>query len=210
MKLIIATPSPFARKVRVILREKAIHCEEIIDVPWNKDTITKGLNPLGKIPILIKDGIEPIFDSKNIIKYLEQINPEPSFYPESRSKKLKASLLETAADGICDAVVLIFLEKSRSQNLRSKAWIDRQKEKIYTGTQYLSDNLLTNKYFVDDHFTIADVAAFCCLEYLDLRLPEFDWRNEHSNLENFWQEHQSRHSFLQTKPKTQVIEPMSE
>ena len=66
MKLIIATPSPFARKVRVILREKAIHCEEIIDVPWNKDTITKGLNPLGKIPILIKDGIEPIFDSKNI------------------------------------------------------------------------------------------------------------------------------------------------
>ena len=185
MKLIIATPSPFARKVRVILREKAIHCEEIIDVPWNKDTITKGLNPLGKIPILIKDGIEPIFDSKNIIKYLEQINPEPSFYPESRSKKLKASLLETAADGICDAVVLIFLEKSRSQNLRSKAWIDRQKEKIYTGTQYLSDNLLTNKYFVDDHFTIADVAAFCCLEYLDLRLPEFDWRNEHSNLENF-------------------------
>ena len=94
MKLIIATPSPFARKVRVILREKAIHCEEIIDVPWNKDTITKGLNPLGKIPILIKDGIEPIFDSKNIITYLEQINPEPSFYPESMSKKLKASLLE--------------------------------------------------------------------------------------------------------------------
>jgi len=79
MKLIIATPSPFARKVRVILREKAIDCEEIVDVPWNKNSMTTGLNPIGKIQILINDGIEPIFDSKNIVQYLEQMYPEPRF-----------------------------------------------------------------------------------------------------------------------------------
>ena len=210
MKLIIATPSPFARKVRVILREKGIDCEEVIDIPWNKNTITDGLNPLGKIPILLSDGIEPVFDSKNIVEYLEQMRQEPRFHPENQSQKLKASLIETAADGVCDAVVLIFLENSRSRDLRSKAWIDRQKEKVYQGLRYLSDALSTEKYFIDAHFTIADIAVFCCLEYLDLRFPEFDWRNEHSNLDNFWQTHQSRQSFLETKPTAQVIEPLSE
>ena len=55
MKLIIAKPSPYARKARVVLREKNIDCEEIIDIPWNKDTLTKDLNPIGKIPILLQD-----------------------------------------------------------------------------------------------------------------------------------------------------------
>ena len=53
MKLIIATPSPYARKVRVVLREKDIDCEEIIDIPWNKNTLTKDLNPIGKIRYII-------------------------------------------------------------------------------------------------------------------------------------------------------------
>ena len=48
MKLIIATPSPFARKVRISLLEKKIKYEEIIDIPWNENTITVGVNPLGK------------------------------------------------------------------------------------------------------------------------------------------------------------------
>ena len=71
MKLIIATPSPYARKVRVILREKNIDFEEIIDVPWNTDTLTLGVNPLGKIPILLRDGHEPLFfnSSKHALEY---------------------------------------------------------------------------------------------------------------------------------------------
>ena len=81
MKLIIATPSPYARKVRVVLREKNIDCEEIIDIPWNKDTLTKDLNPIGKIPILLQEGIAPIYDSKVIVQYLEYLKQEPRMYP---------------------------------------------------------------------------------------------------------------------------------
>ena len=77
MKLITATPSPYARKVRVVLREKNIDCEEIIDIPWYKDTLTKDLNPIGKIPILLREGMSPIYDSKVIIHYLEYIKQEP-------------------------------------------------------------------------------------------------------------------------------------
>ena len=73
MKIIIAAPSPFARKARVILREKDINFEEIIYIPWNSETLTDGVNPPGKIPILINDNLEPLFDSKVIAQYLSSI-----------------------------------------------------------------------------------------------------------------------------------------
>ena len=112
MKLIIAAPSPYARKARVSLHEKEIKHEVIIDLPWTENTITKGKNPLGKIPILITRDNKYIFDSKVIIRYLDQIKPYPKIYPSDPKSHLSAITIETVADGICDAVVLICLELS--------------------------------------------------------------------------------------------------
>ena len=55
MKLIIAKPSPFARKARVALLEKKIAFEVEIDTPWNPGADAPLHNPLGKIPILMLD-----------------------------------------------------------------------------------------------------------------------------------------------------------
>ena len=139
MKLIIATPSPYARKARVVLREKQIDFEEIVDVPWSRDTLTKNLNPLGKIPILIEEGKEPLFDSKIIVQYLDHVNQTPLMYPKDPLDNINARVIETTADGVCDAVVLVFLENSRKETLRSNDWIQRPEAKIYEGTKYLSD-----------------------------------------------------------------------
>jgi glutathione S-transferase len=208
MKLIIATPSPYARKVRVVLREKNVEFEEIIDVPWNRDTLTKNLNPLGKIPILIEDGNEPLFDSKVIVQYLDNRFPNPLFYPESPTENVGAKLVEAVADGVSDALVLIFLENVRLEKLRSGDWIDRQATKIYQGMKYLSSYLGAKQFFVGDHFTIADISVFSCLEYLDLRFPRFNWKIVHPNLKNYWDFHKTRQSYLETKPEVQTIETM--
>ena len=208
MKLIIATPSPYARKIRVIMREKKIKFEEIIDVPWNTNTLTHGLNPLGKIPILLREDHEPLFDSKVIAQYLDNFKPNPLFYPTNLEENTYAKLLETVADGICDSIVLIFLENSRKETLRSKTWIKRQEKKIFEGVQYLSNNLDQKKYFVGNHFNIADVSGFTCLEYLDLRFPKFKWRDQYKNLVVYWNIHKDRQSFKETKPVAQIIEPL--
>ena len=110
MKLVIATPSPFARKVRVALREKNIEFNEVVDVPWNKDTITKNFNPLGKIPILMEENKESLFDSKVIVQYLDHINEAQLMYPKDPQNNIGARLIESVADGVCDAIVLVFLE----------------------------------------------------------------------------------------------------
>ena len=130
MKIIIANPSPYARKARVALREKEIVFEEIIDVPWNTNTLTKGINPLGKIPILLNGNHEPLFDNKVIIQYLDNYKPQPLLYPKNPKDNISARLVETVADGVCDAIVLIFLENSRKKTLKSKDWIQRQEKKF--------------------------------------------------------------------------------
>jgi len=208
MKLVIATPSPFARKIRVIMREKKIKFEEIIDVPWNADTLTLGLNPLGKIPILVREGQDPLFDSKVIAEYLDNFKPNPLFYPTNLEENTYAKLLETVADGICDSIVLIFLENSRKETLRSKTWVKRQEKKICEGVKYLANNLQEKKYFVRNFFSIADISVFTCLEYLDLRFPKFKWRDKYPNLASYWEIHQNRRSFLETKPIAQFIKPL--
>ena len=208
MKLIIATPSPYARKIRVIMREKKIKFEEIIDVPWNTNTLTHGLNPLGKIPILLREDHEPLFDSKVIAQYLDNFKPNPLFYPTNLEENTYAKLIETVADGICDSIVLIFLENSRKETLRSKTWIKRQERKIVEGIKFLANNLQEKKYFVGNFFSIADISVFTCLEYLDLRFPKFRWRDKYQNLVSYWEIHQNRQSFLETKPVAQIIETL--
>ena len=208
MKLIIATPSPNARKIRVIMREKKIKFEEIIDVPWNTNTLTHSLNPLGKIPILLREDHEPLFDSKVIAQYLDNFKPNPLFYPTNLEENTYAKLLETVADGICDSIVLIFLENSRKETLRSKTWIKRQERKIVEGIKFLANNLQEKEYFVGNFFSIADISVFTCLEYLDLRFPNFRWRDKYQNLVSYWEIHQNRQSFLETKPVAQIIETL--
>ena len=208
MKLIIATPSPYARKIRVIMREKKIKFEEIIDVPWNTNTLTHGLNPLGKIPILLREDHEPLFDSKVIAEYLDNFKPNPLFYPTNLEENTYAKLLETVADGICDSIVLIFLENSRKETLKSKTWVERQEKKICEGVKFLSNNLKEKNFLVGNFFSIADISVFTCLEYMDLRFPKFKWRDKYQNLVSYWEIHQNRQSFIETKPVAQIIEPL--
>ena len=210
MKIIIANPSPYARKARVALLEKEIVFEEIIDIPWNTNTLTKGINPLGKIPILLNGNHEPLFDSKVIIQYLDHYKPQPLLYPKNPKDNISARLVETVADGVCDAIVLIFLENSRKETLKSKDWIKRQEKKIFEGVKYLSNYLEGKNYFVGNHFNIADICGFSCLEYMDLRFPKFKWRNNYQNLEKYWIFHRNRQSFQETKPIAQIIQPLDD
>ena len=210
MKIIIANPSPYARKARVALLEKEIVFEEIIDIPWNTNTLTKGINPLGKIPILLNGNHEPLFDSKVIIQYLDHYKPQPLLYPKNPKDNISARLVETVADGVCDAIVLIFLENSRKETLKSKDWIKRQEKKIFEGVKYLSNYLEGENYFVGNHFNIADICGFSCLEYMDLRFPKFKWRNDYQNLEKYWIFHRNRQSFQETKPIAQIIQPLDD
>ena len=81
MKLIASPTSPYARKVRMVLAEKNIPFELIIDIPWNADTDVPKFNPLGKIPVLVLEGGDTLYDSRVIVEYLEDVKPWPLLIP---------------------------------------------------------------------------------------------------------------------------------
>jgi glutathione S-transferase len=111
VKLISATPSPYARKVRVALAEKGIPFELVTEVPWNADTQTPKYNPLEKLPILVMDDGSSIYESHFILEYLEMKYPTPSLLPGDDEDILAAKRLQVLGDGVCDALVLLFFER---------------------------------------------------------------------------------------------------
>jgi glutathione S-transferase len=131
IRLISATPSPFARKVRIALIEKAIPFELTTEVPWNSDTTLPTHNPLEKLPVLIPDDEEAVYDSRFILEWLEARYPTPAMFPADRETLLAARRIEVIADGVCDAVILTLFERQRAAP--SGPWLARQRRKIDGG-----------------------------------------------------------------------------
>jgi len=205
LKLIIATPSPYARKARVALLEKNISFEIIIDNPWAPATGITKINPLGKVPALILDDGEVFHDSSVIVEYLETLPHFPRLIPQQPAPRVAVKQIEAVADGVCDAVVLSLLEHNRKPEQQNAAWISRQRRKIEAGVAELSRRLGARDFFTDGGFSRAEIATVCCLGYLDLRFPEFDWRAGNGNLERLFIATSMRPSFMQSVPTRQVV-----
>ncbi|MBI1396383.1 MAG: glutathione S-transferase [Betaproteobacteria bacterium] len=205
MKLIIARPSPFARKTRVFVIEKDIACDIVVENPWQPDTTVSRANPLGKVPTLLLDDGTAVHDSRVIVEYLETLDRPPRLIPDEPSLRIAHRQIEAVADGICDAVVLTVLEGTRPEGKRSDDWLARQQQKIAAGTAELERLLGDRETFTTHGFGLAEIAAGCALGYLDLRHPAFDWRRAAPGLVPFFERVSSRPSFELTKPALQAV-----
>jgi len=201
MKLIGSTTSPYVRKVRIVMAEKKLEFQFVEENVWSAQTTIGESNPLGKIPCLIMDGADAVFDSRVIVEYLDTLSPVGKLIPASGRERVEVKTWEALADGILDAAVAARLEASWDQRLpeqRSPAWIDRQLGKIHHGLRAMSQGLADKPFCHGVHFTLADVAAGCALGYLDFRFSQIDWRSAHPNLARFYEKVAQRPSFLET------------
>lgn len=206
MRLLSATPSPFARKVRIVLAEKGIPFELVTEVPWNSDASVPRYNPLGTVPVLILDDGTCYYDSGFIVQYLELTCPEPALLPRDVPGILAHRRLEVLCDGICDAVVLTVIEGARPEALRSPIWVERQRGKIRRALDEVARLVSARAPFAcGERFGLADVALGCALGYLDVRLPDEDWRRAHPHLAVHHQRLAERASFAATVPSPQTL-----
>ncbi|HEY5635391.1 MAG TPA: glutathione S-transferase N-terminal domain-containing protein [Burkholderiales bacterium] len=206
MKLIIARPSPFARKVRIALLEKQIPHDLEVDNPWIEAAVG-AVNPLGKVPALVLDDGQVLFDSRVIVGYLEALGAPPAVLPASSMARVAHRQIEALADGICDAVVLITLERARPPERRSADWIARQSAKISPALAELERRLGAGPWFTQHGYGLAEIAAGCALGYLDLRDPQRDWRAAAPGLAALKARLDARPAFAATRPQAQAIPP---
>lgn len=203
MKLIGSTTSAYVRKVRVVLAEKKLDYQFVEENPWEVERAPGSGNPLGKVPRLVMDGSDVLFDSRVIVEYLDTLSPVGKLIPGSGRERAEVKTWEALADGLLDAGALARLESTwpgRSAEQRCQAWIDRQIGKIQAALKAMAYSLGDKPYCCGIHLTLADVAVGCALAWLDLRFPELDWRSEHPNLAALLAKLSARASFVATAP----------
>ena len=205
LQLISATPSPYARKVRIALAEKSVPFELLTEVPWDSTTATPRHNPLEKLPVLILDDGSSVYESRFILEWIEVKHPAPPLLPTDADERLAARKVEVVTDGVCDACVLMFWERHRDETRQSQAWIARQQRKVDGGLRALSDWAGEREWVIGDRFGLADIATGTVLRYLDVRFPALPWRSRHPNLAAFSDRLEQRPSFASTTPVAQVI-----
>ncbi|MFM0735749.1 glutathione S-transferase N-terminal domain-containing protein [Paraburkholderia xenovorans] len=201
MKLIGALASPFVRKARIVLADKRIDYELVLENVWAPDTSIHTFNPLGKVPCLVMEDGEAVFDSRVICEYVDTLSPVGKLIPQSGRERVEVRCWEALADGILDAAVLIRLEGTqRAPEHRVDAWIARQQRKIDEALIAMSQGLGSKTWCAGNHYTLADIALGCALGYLDFRMPELNWREPHPNLDKHFQKLSLRQSFIDTVP----------
>ena len=204
-RLISATPSPYARKVRIQLAEKNIPFELVTEVPWHNDTSTPRFNPLEKLPVLICDNGDTVYESRFVNEWVEAQHPEPPLMPSDKDGLLLAKRFEVLSDGVCDACVLVFWERARAEGAQSREWIARQLRKRDGGIKEISRLLGESAFCVGDRLSLADIAVGSMLGWLNVRMADYPWRARYANLAVLQDRLERRPSFQATVPSAQVI-----
>lgn len=183
MKLLGTDTSPYVRKVRLVLLEKNIPHEYLVDPPREPGSQVARVNPLGRIPALILDDETCVFDSPVIAEYVDTLNDMPILIPRDDAlARMRVRRWEGLADGIMDSAVVVRTERIRPAEKQEAENIARHNDAISRALAYASELLGARTWCEGDAISLADLALVSALVYLDLRQPELDWRSAHSNL----------------------------
>ncbi len=169
MKLLYQTHSPFARKVLVFAHELGLASQ--LDVihhetsPIQRNEEIFALNPLGKVPVLITDQGNAIFESSVICDYLDTLHSEEKMIPESLSDRIEALQMQAIADGMSEAGILVRWESTRRpEELRYSPFLNGQLEKVISAYDFIENNI-----DLQGEMTIGHIALATSLSWLEFR-----------------------------------------
>lgn len=203
--LIGSLSSPYVRKVRIVLAEKKLDYRFQEENPWATDTPLAQSNPLGKVPALVLEGKEVLYDSRVIVEYLDTLSPVGKLIPAAGRERAHVKTWEALADGVLDAGVAIRLEQTwagRSEGERCQAWIDRSMDKVQRGLDAMQAQVPNGQPFLTGlHLSLADIAVVAALDWLAFRFPQHDWLEDRPALATLRERLMVRPSFAETVPR---------
>jgi len=199
MKLVGSKTSPYVRKVRVILAERALPFEFIEESAWTADTTVPRYNPLNKVPALVMDDGESIYDSRVICEYLDAISGG-GLLPADPAARARVRRYEALGDGLADAGITVFLERKREAARQDPAWISRQLDKVKAAVATLETALGSKQYLGGDRPDMADIACACAFFWSEFRMPALGVRQAHPRIKAWAERMEARPSFASTRP----------
>lgn len=198
MRLRFSATSPYVRKVMVSALEtnQADTIEKVSTNPWDSGTDLGEFNPIGKVPALLLESGDVLFDSPVICEYLDSLHQGRKLLPIDHETRFKALRLQAVADGILDAAVLRRLEAKRAEGHRSEAWIARQQSVMRRGLDFLE----AHADELEGEPSLGSIAVGCALGYLDFRFSGDRWRGTRPRLAGWFEGFSQRPSMIATEP----------
>jgi len=178
LKLFFSHASPFARKCRIAIRLKSLlsQTDEIEATPLQNPPELLAANPIAQVPSLILENGIAVSNSPLICAYIDKIGTGKSIYG---SDELAIRRLENLGDAIMETAVKIRLEQLRPEGEKSPSWIKRWQDNLER-TLIFAEKEVNN---IDlNQLNIGNISIVCALSYLDLRFPEYEWKNKYKNL----------------------------
>lgn len=201
LKLFYTQNSPYARKVRIVAAEKHIELVEEEVVLAEPDNAARQYNPLGKVPVLLLQNNEAVYDSPVIAEFLDAKSPVAHLIPADQGLRMQVKRLEALADGVCDAAVAVMLESRRSADKQDASFIEKQKAKVRNGLQAFEHAISGREWLVDNKYSLADIALACMVGYVSIRFEgEIVLVHEYPNLYAFYQKLLERPIYANTQP----------
>lgn len=202
MKLFFSPASPFARKVAASAHELGLFDQlTIIPAtvsPVEKDKVIAPHNPASKIPTLVTDQGEAIFDSRVIVEYLDSLAGGGKMIPNGEGR-WKALVLQSLCDEALDALILTRYERVlRPEPLRWAEWEAGQLRKVATTLDVLENDWL---HYLSGHVDIGSITACSLMAYLDFRFPDFDWRSGRPKIAAWFEGYSKRPAMEKTAPR---------
>lgn len=197
MKLIYSTASPYARTARIFVHELNLseQVDEVFQHPFENPEELIQANPLCKVPCLIDDKGNAIFDSQVICEYLDSKAGSRLFKAIANDWHLKT--LYSLTRGLLDSAVAWQQEKMRETQQQSDFWQERFVKSIDRGLAYLEQRL----YELPSDFSALHINLVTVLEYLGFRHSEYQWQDKFPKLKDWWLVHKEKPSIVATQPK---------
>jgi glutathione S-transferase len=202
MKLRFSPTSPFVRKVMVTAIEAGIEkrLEPVATVTTDPlSGLTKD-NPLGKVPALILDNGESLYDSPVICEYLDSLHGGHKLFPATGPARWTALRRQALSDGLMDAGVLAMVEGRRPEGERSPGWVAMQKAKVARAVAALE----TEAERLGDPAGPADIGTIAvgvAMGYVEFRKLAEGWRATHPRLAHWFDAFAKRPSMQATLPQ---------
>lgn len=198
MELHISPSSPYVRKVRVSVRELGLEdqVEEVITIPWDEDAEVAMQNPTGKVPALITDDGDSLFDSPVICEYLDSLSDRASLFPSAGPARWAALRRQALADAMLDAMIARRVEGNRPGDADSEYWINRH----WSAVQRCIDEMERTLPDGDKPIDIGDISIAVALAQVLYRFGDQDWRPSRPKLASWFEETAQRPSLVKTYP----------
>ena len=198
MKLHGSAFSPYVRKIRVLLKEKNLPCEFVLEDPWPDGSTIPAMNPLGKVPVLQIGPDKFLFESIAVAHYLDHLDGTP-LQPADAAGYWQSQWWQALGNGMIDAVIARVLETRRPADKQMPEKMTREEARIARAFGAAEREFAGGTFLAGGRFTLADLVMGVACQYIDLRYPH-DWRNQYPRLKQWFSGIAARPSFTGTLP----------